>query len=302
MADFPVPGGSCLVSYRIDDFDSQHNLIGHGYVRELHLGVATIESHLCQMYQNGQRRLGICIPYFRGGDTSALDSTDGKLTTQDRANLTQLLQTADRLGFREYLVEMIPEWSASYANWQAPAVMGQGNVRAFQPLNYAEDFAFTIAIDTLMASTGLVYHMDLIGEGADIEVCARFWSDWCDQKGGVGNAVGFSMVPTQQSIDDIPRIYTNGLLPPCWNVHAYNGSTEMTWSQFKTAMKQAGHQEGFVVGETNCNDPATAQAFQQDSGDLFWILQWPVVSGVTPPKVTQDRLTLEYSAYQAAGL
>lgn len=301
---FPAPGGSCLISCRIDEKDSSGNIVPHGYIREFDQYHELIRQQLQQMFDSGQRRLGICVAYYEGGDTFALDAKDGTLKPQDGQNLTALLQLAVSIGFVEFLIEMIPEWTASYQNWQNSGVMGQGNVRSWEPLEYDTILRFTFGVDACIARAipGNPYHMDLLAECDNEELAGRLWMDWCAQKDGPASSLGFSMIPTQRAIAQIPKFYRNGILPPAWNVHAYNGPTELTWSQFKAAMKQAGHYEGFVVGETNCNDPATAQSFRQDSSDLFWILQWPVVSGVTPAGVTQDRLTLEYSAYQRAGL
>lgn len=290
-----------LVSCRIDDKDTQGNIVPHGYVREYHLYTSLIASQLATMYDNGQRRLGIAVPYFAGGDTFALDSTGGQLTTQDRENLIALIQRASQQGFEEFLIEMIPEWTAAYTNWQNEAVMGAGNAREWQPLVYGMCLEFTLAVDAAVASTGVQYRMDLLGECANVEMGRRLWQDWCAMKGGSAGSVGFSMVPTLDSIERCNDFYTNGILPDLWSDHAYNGPQEMTWSAFKAALS-ARYGGGFIIGETNCNDPATAAAIAADKSALFYLLQWPVLTGVTPDNVTQDRLTLEYSAYSAAGL
>lgn len=74
---FPVPGGSVLVSCRLDDRDAQGGLIAHGYLREYHLNTELIHAHLRAMWEAGQRRLAFAVPFFSGGDTFALDARGG---------------------------------------------------------------------------------------------------------------------------------------------------------------------------------------------------------------------------------
>ena len=284
MSAFPEPGGSCLVCYRFEDGP-------HGYLREFDQATDLIKAQLQQMYGNGQRRLGICVPYYLGGDTFALDSTDGTLQPQDRANLTGLIQLAVSLGFLEFLIEMIPEWSASYANWTNPAVMQSEGTRVFQPLDYGRDFAFTVDVwnTAKAAAPGVEMRMDLIGEGADPEVCARMWNDWCDQMGGSAGSVGFSMLPTQDSIDNYPKFYTNGIDPEVLSVHAYNNPLNMmdwpTWKQNTAQWPQA-----YIIGESLCNSPDADAIFAASPDRMFYRLAWPKTSNDVT--VTQNCLTV----------
>ena len=276
MSDFPVPGGSCLVTWRFDDPNA-----AHGFVKEFDIATPQITAQLQAMYANGQRRLGIAVPYFRVGDSFALDSTGGRLQPQDRANLIALIQLAKSIGFGELLIEMIPEWSASYANWTDPTVMGSGNTRTFEPLYYDEDFAFTLDVDAAVASCGIQYRMNLIGEGADVKVCQRFWSDWCDQKGGHAGSVGFSMVPTQASIDQYSQIYTNGRVPDVLAVSAYNNPANMMdWPTFQAAASAAGITQGWIIQESLCCN-AQADAIFAAGPWYYYRLVW-CVSSNTP--------------------
>lgn len=232
MSDFPAPGGSCLVCYQVPINPPM------GYVRSFDVAPSgLIVSQFAQMFQNGQRRLVICVPYFEGGDTFALDSSTGQMTVHDRVNLINLIQLARGCGFGEFVIEMIPEWSASYANWLNPDIMGTANIRAFEPIEYYRDLAFTFDVWQFAqyAAAGSLVRMNLIGEGADVKVCERMWSDWCDQVNGHAGSIGFSMVPVQSSIDNYSKIYTNGIQPPVLGVSAYNGPNEMDWPTWKQA-------------------------------------------------------------------
>lgn len=282
MSPFPTAGGSVLVCWKFDDAP-------HGYIRQFHLAPSVIAQQLGQMFANGQRRLGLAVPYYPAGDTFALDSTTGRLALQDRANLMALIQLAKSIGFVELLVEMIPEWSAAYTNWQNPAVMGAETPRVFQPLDYDRDFEFTVDVEALVAAQGIPYRMDLIGEGADVEVCARFWGDWCDEKEGHGGSVGFSMVPVQASIDQYGKIYANGIVPEVLSVHAYNNTpAEMDWNQWKQAT--AAWPQAYIIGESLCDSPAADAIFAASPDRYFYRLVWPLDSNSAA--ATQNCLTV----------
>jgi hypothetical protein len=292
---YPLPGGSVLVCCDVPTKS--------GYVRRYDQYTELIRSHLAQMWAAGQRRLALAIAYYEGGDSFALDSSGGHLATQDRANLIALIQDAIGVGFTDFLIEMIPEWTVDYNNWLKPEVVGAGNARPWQPLEYVDILEFTLDVDRAVAEacapTSTPYWMDLLAECQNAEVGSRLWRDWCAMKAGPANALGCSMIPTQAFVDQIPKLYANGILPAVWNVHPYH---PVEWATFKLMMKAAGYPQGFVVGETSDNDPAMAAAFAASPADLFWLYQWPFLTGTTPLGVTQDRLTLDYAAYQAVKL
>lgn len=300
---FPAAGGSVLVCYRLDERDAQGNIVPHGYVREYHLGQSMIRTQLQRMYQNGQRRLGVAIPFLSGGSTFDLDCTTGLVAAQDRQNLAALLSDAIACGFEEFVLEVIPEWDMSYDNWMKPEVMGADQVRPFQPLKYGLllSFVYDLWQTARIAVKGKAnLYIDLLAECANTEVGGRLWLDWCalfPDPGDPARRIGFSQVPVQPSIDNIPKIYPNGQLPLVWNVHAYNGEGEMTWTDYKRALK-ARYPQGIIIGETSTNDLAMAAALAADPSDLFWLLQWPVLARVTPPGISQDRLTIDFDAYR----
>lgn len=320
---FPVPGGSVLVSCRIDDIvrgpDGQPSLDGngniqitpHGYVREYHQYRDLIRDHLKQMFNSGQRRLGLALAFHAGGDSFALDCTSGTVIPQDGANLYGILTDSISFGFEEFVLEIIPEWEMSYDNWLKPEVMGAGETRPFQPLKYGLllSFIYDIWMTAKQAVAGKAnLYIDLLGECSNTDVGSRLWVDWCTlfpDLADPATMIGFSQVPAQAFIDMIPKLYPNDRLPRVWNIHPYNNTgvdgAEMTWQHYKTKLSAAYPNDGFIVGEISTNDPASAKALAPDLTGLFWILQWPVLNGVTPPFMTQDRLTLAFDAYRDLG-
>jgi hypothetical protein len=295
---WPIAGGSCLVQWKYDDFlldakgqfllDANGNkqTTPHGYIREFDQHTDTIKSQLQQMYANGQRQLSLAVAYFEGGDTFALDCTGGLLTARDKANLQGLLHLALSIGFMGFQIEMIPEWTASYADWDDPAVMGQGNTRPWQPLEYDTILRFTFAVsDAVDEALGPIQHyINLLGECANKETGRRLWMDWCAMKGGAANALGFAMIANDPAtIDLIPSFYANGIYPSVFLVDFWGDNA--TWPNFVASMRAKGYTQGFIVQESLCDQPALT------GPDLFWQYVWP--NGVNTPRfMTQDRLTV----------
>lgn len=301
---FPAPGGSVLVCCNV--------ATQAGYIRQYDQNVALIREQLQTMYQSGQRRLGLAVAFLSGGDTFALDCSTGKLATQDRANLLALLEDAIAAGFEEFVLEIIPEWEMSYQNWQKPDIMGATPPRPFQPLIYGQMLSFIVdaweAAKAACAGRANVY-LDPLGECASTEVGSRLWSDLCalyPDPNDPATLLGFSHVPTQATLDAIPRMYANGKRPRVWNVHPYNNTgadnAEMTWQHYKAKLAALYPNDGFIIGEISTDDPKSAAAIALDISGLFWLLQWPVLSGTTPDGTSQDRLTLTFNAYRQFGV
>ena len=295
---FPVTGGSVLVCWKYDDGP-------HGYLRQFDTGQATIEQQLQQMYAAGQRRLGLAVPYFEGGDTFACDSSSGMLTPQDRTNLQNLLALIKSIGFQHVLIEMIPEWSAKWQSWTDPTVMKPFGPRTWEPLSYGRDFSFTCDVWATTLMAGLPQcGIDLLAEAVPftsqidpitLQFLTRFWSDWCDQQGGVLGTVGFSMLPNPGCVANLKTVYANGQMPYLWDFHSYRPETELP--PLKAALLATGLDRMWINGEQFTNDATDAEYLSQDP-ELLWGLQWGVGRD-TKPGITQDRLTIDYSNYAA---
>lgn len=295
---WPIAGGSCLVQWKYDDYvlDAQGNQIPdangnpqtrpHGYIKEFDQHTAVIEAQLREMFANGQRQLSLAVAYYEKGDGFALGCTGGKLTVQDKANLQALLALARKIGFGGFQIEMIPEWTASYADWDDPGVMGAGNARPWQPLEYDTILRFTLAVsDAVDEELGPITHyINLLAECSNEEVGRRLWMDWCALKGGAANALGFAMIAGDpNTVDKIPKFYSNGIVPGVFLVDFWGGDNA-SWEKFVAGMRAKGYGQGFIIQESLCDLPAIT------GGDLFWQFVWPVGKDTAKYR-TQDRLT-----------
>jgi len=279
----------------------------NGYIRQFDQQRPLITQHLKAMYANGQRRLGFPILYYEGGDTIALDSSSGEIAGQDKQNLNDLLSLAADIGFLECVCEMVPEWSAAWNDWANPTVMQQLGTRYWQPEEYARNLLFTDSVWSIFQKGRMLAHLDPLAEAIPapgqqllLDYCQRYIYDLRQQFGDPG--LGFSIIPTLDRVPMIRQVYSTEELPAFWNIHLYPSAIE-SWPQFKAAMNAAGlGGRGYIWGETYCaNQQCVVDAVNADRSDLFFVLGWPVGPD-TPQGVSQDRLTLEYSLYAAAGI
>lgn len=295
---FPATGGSVLVCWKFDDGP-------HGYVRQFDVGEAVITQQLQQMYAAGQRRLAVLIPFFPGGNTFALDSTNGCLATQDAANLQALFSLIKQLNFAHVMIRMLPEWTADPGGWQG----------VWQPQRYAENWLFTLKCWKALTATGFDPGQCAIDLGAEtltplltatdpkeqaliLRYHQQLWGDWCDQQSTVSGTVGFSVTENPAWVQQFKRIYSNGQSPSVFAWDIYHPETQL--APIQEACSAAGYWQGMIVTETYTNDLTGASAFKNKPG-IFWLYQWGVGRD-TPLGVTQDRLTVDYSNYANAGL
>ena len=222
------------LSWRTDDKHANGNIIGHGYIAEFDQNTAAITNQNKQMVSNGQRRLAIVVCYYQfasaNGDRLSSDSVGGGFfVPQQRQNLIDLVKTASSLGIDEFMVEMDPQWSAGPGTWMDPKVMmmaGQEfGLRDWQPLLYANNFQFTMAVWQVFHDLGVQFRMDLHGEAVPspaqpdyqrwLKYASRFWDNWCAMRGGDDGSVGFSIMPTPDRVPVRPQIFGTKL-PPIW--------------------------------------------------------------------------------------
>lgn len=286
---FPVPGGGCYFCLDWGRPDPT------GYIRQLHLNRTLIRQQLATARQNGQERLAWVICFFAGGNSYALDSTEGKLTSQDAANLYDAALMAQDLGFVEQVIEMDPQWSAAWPAWPDASKMAPFAGRDWQPEVYAHNMAFTLRIAETMDKTKVFYRMDLHAELDPVNPISlrygqRLWQDWCAQRGGNDNSCGFSIWPPA-NIEPWKQFYGD-TGPAIYNVHLYPNpprTVAQMWADCKSAFAAAGLPTDMcLIGESCTDDPETDAALAADP-TYFYRLVWP-----TGPhsNAVQDRLTI----------
>ena len=263
-----------------------------------------IDRQLKAMYQNGQRRLRIPIYFGRGlGGGTVLDSTGGHLAASYRENLTNLLRTIRKTGFKEIIVGFFPLGPNEPSRWTA-----------FQEDYYEENWALIRNLRPLITGAKIPYRIDLGNEGSPsasqrvaLEYCQRLWNQYAAMYGTL-DTVGFSIIPSPDRLRLVSAVYGDSLFgnhgePPALDLHFYRAAQQ----NFKLAagiLRGAGYRQPWILGECFFNDAEEAEALRQAiraTGQyVLFLLQWPMRANsacheldVAPP--------LDFDQYRSRG-
>jgi hypothetical protein len=279
-------------------------------------GVRTAaQAQLAAMYAAGQRRLVIPVFVGIGLDTgTVMNVASGDLSAQNKANLSQFIADIKSAGFVELLIKMNAVGDISPINWTQ-----------FSESNYQTFKGVVFSVRNLMATTGIAYRMDLLGEGSPSSVngqptnpywstfVQRLWSDYVASY-GKNETVGFSIpvgFDIASRISHFAYIY-QGNYPYLFSFHIYDDVAN-EFTQVHNLLNQNGFTGwGIVIGETFFNDATDAAAFSTTIAQLgrpvFYLMQWPLsrLSAYNSPDsdcahhVSESNLT-PFSYYHAYG-
>jgi hypothetical protein len=276
----------------------------YGIVANYDKARAEIDRQLKTMHRNGQRRLRIPIYFGRGlGGGTVLDSTGGDLAAPCRENLTNLLRTIRKTGFKEIIVGFFPMGPNEPSRWTV-----------FQQDYYEENWALIRNLRPLIIAATIRYRIDLGNEGiplprerAALEYCQRLWNRYAAAY-GTRDTVGFSIIPSAERLQLVSAVYGDSPFgnhgePPALDLHFYREARK----NFELAagiLRGAGHRQPWILGECFFNDAEEAEALRHairatGQPELF-LLQWPLRANsscrhvdVAPP--------LDFEQYQSRG-
>jgi hypothetical protein len=300
-------GGSNYGWYQIDDGCNREP---YGVVKSFHKAPDVIRSQLAAMRAAGQARLRIHIIHRHRADTgTAMDSTGGNLSAQNRQNLSDLLRAIADAGFAEIQVTFMPigENDASTKDWNKEL--------------YQENRDLIYNLRPIIAGAGIQYRIDLCNEAVPtsdqpvlLDYARRLWNDYTHDV-GMNDTCGFSTIGFPGRIAQIPQVY--GKNPPyLFDFHFYRRNTLVDeGGLFTTAhnmMNQFGYtNQGWTISEAFYNDSTAArtlrQAIDSTGRTVFYLLQWPVqaprIDFPTPtcPDATAPTPPVNFAAYTAQG-
>ncbi|AHH94783.1 hypothetical protein GCM10010174_36630 [Kutzneria viridogrisea] len=294
----PLPGGSNYDFYYLQGCYREPYHVVNGFNRAPDI----IRYQLGEMRKAGQSRLTIGIFHHRGPDSGTImDSTGGKLSDQNRRNLTDLLAAVKQAGFAEVAVafnSLSPNSPSGWSSWQ--------------PDLYQENWQLIQDLHPVIAGAGLPYRVDLgneltasAGQKVVLQYDQQLWKDYT-AKFGRNDSVGFSVNSNDPNqVGSVGQIYGT-TPPPLFDIHVYDQEYERFLAA-DTALRQAGYTtQPIIVGESFYNDKAAAEGFakasKQTGRQIYYLTQWPK----TRANVTQcDQVDVappaDFSAYKAAG-
>jgi hypothetical protein len=204
-------------------------------------GRRTIDGILASMWQHGQRAVALGLFHEHGSSQkSILDSTDGKLSADAKANLSSLIDTVVKLKYQVLYLRFFP-----YGKNFVP--VSADNTLSLQPALYTENLSFILDVLHLARQKPIEVITDLCNEcsptsasfdNKSTKIQARLmiytrqlWKDYV-HAAGAGHTVGFSIIPDKFRIQNIPKVYElGGIRPQMLDLHFYPSATELNLLQ-----------------------------------------------------------------------
>jgi hypothetical protein len=294
----PVSGGSNYNFYYLDGcYREPYQVVG-----SFNKAPDIIRFQLAGMHKAGQNRISIGVFHHHGADTgTVMDSTGGKLSTQDQQNLTALLAAIKQAGYAELSIVLHPLDANDPSGWSS-----------WQEDTYLENWQLIQSLHPIIAAAGVPYRIDLgseltasTGQGVVLAYDQRLWQDYT-AKFGRADTVGFSVNSNDPGqVLNVGKMY-GSVPPPMFDLHIYGSE----YAQFVYDDNQL-RQQGFtsqpvIIGESYYDDKDAATAFSTASKktgrQIYYLTQWPKTRAnniqceqvdVAPPT--------DYAMYAAAG-
>jgi hypothetical protein len=218
--------------------------------------------------------LRIGIYHYHGPDTgTAMNSSGGNLSAQNRRNLTDILAAVKAAGFAEIEVAFHPLGANAPDTWSR-----------FDEVLYQENWSLIQNLHPIIAAAGVLYRIDLMNEGAPTlnqnplrDYAKRLWSDYTSTF-GKADTVGFSIIGDPARIQQLPAVY-GGNPPNVFDLHFYDNEYQ-SFRATNDAMNQIGYHQGWVLGEAYYNDAVAAKDLHRASIDttrrIYYLTQWPI--------------------------
>jgi hypothetical protein len=255
----------------------------YGVVYNYNTATATINAQLQQMYNNGQRRLRIPIYHARGINSGTImDSTGGTLAPQFLTNLTNLLAAVKATGFEEIEVSFHPQSNNLPTQWTT-----------FSSDYYQENWSVIQNVRSIVAASGIPYHLDLLNEGIPPQAFAALlqydqmlWNDYV-AKFGSKDTLGFSIIADAAYVGQVstvygPSAYGNAASPQVFDVHIYDETGNSFATVFNSLTSQGYKGVPWIIGEAFYNDATEAAAQRAEitstGQQVLYLTQWPVTS------------------------
>jgi hypothetical protein len=291
-ADFV--GGSDFTSYRIDVCRREP----YGVIANYGLAHDAIDHEIRMMYANGQRRLRIPIFFSHGiNDGTVIDSSQGVIAPNVRANLADLLASIKHSGFEEVEVGFFPVHDNSPSLWAA-----------WHETLYRENYAIIAALRPIIVRSGMPYRLDLLNEGIPaptqpvvMQYVERLWSDYTANFGS-DDSVGFSVIPSAARLSQIEAVY-RGVLPKAFDLHPYDNAGSILANADAEFARMGLGEIPWIIGEAYYDDGKEAQEIadmaMRTRHRILFLTQWPLSRNRHCKDV--DVTPLEFMHYRSRG-
>ncbi len=267
-------------------------------IGQYNLAPGLVEAQLRQMYKTGQRNIALILWYLPFGNSSTpsdgvidgafMDSSGGRLSTQNQQNLTAVLGLIKSIGYPQVTIRFAPIGAASPVSWANTwneATFQQDEAFIFSTRQVAEaalagssvtrmyDLGVEVGgIPHLLNSDGSTY-----ADGQSSAYTTRLWADYIRNYGSA-DSYGFSIAYSFGTLTTAIAQYDRaGTRPSTYAIDDY-GNDEL-WYCYQELIGAHETAKPIVLQETSYNDAGQMAAIQNQllhiPLTISYIDQWP---------------------------
>lgn len=267
-------------------------------VGQYHLAPGLVEAQLRQMYKTGQNNIALIVWYLPFGNSNTpsdgvtdgafLDSSGGRLSTQNQQNLTAVLGLIKTIGFSQVTIRFAPVGAASPVSWGNTwneATFEQDEAFVFSSRQIAEaalagssvtrvyDLGVELGgIPHLLNSDGVTY-----SDGQSSSYTTRLWADYVKSYGAT-DSYGFSIAYSFGTLTTAIAEYDMaGTRPSTYALDDY--SNNALWYSYQELVGAHETSKPVVLQETSYDDAGQMAAIQNELQHVpltvSYIDQWP---------------------------
>ncbi len=267
-------------------------------VAQYHLAPGLVEAQLRQMYKTGQSHVALIVWYLPFGTSNTpsdgvvagafLDSSGGRLSTQNQQNLTAVLGLIKQIGFSQVTIRFAPIGAANPVSW--------GNTWNEPTFEQDEAFVFSTRqiAETALAGSSVARMYDLgvevggiphllnsdgvtYSDGQSSTYTTRLWADYVKSY-GTADSYGFSIAYSFGTLTAaIAEFDKAGTRPNTYALDDY--ANNALWYCYQELVGAHETAKPIVLQETSYDDAGQMAAIQNELQHvpvtISYIDQWP---------------------------
>ena len=308
-------GGSNYPFYvqNLESWDGNQRVV----VGQYNLAPGLVEAQLRQMYKTGQRNIALILWYLPFGNSNTpadgvidgafMDSSGGRLSAQNQANLTAVLGLINQIGYSQVTLRFAPVGVASPTGWGNTwneAVFEQDEAFVFSTRQVAEaalaGSSVTRTYDLGVEVGGVPHLLNPDGvtytDGQSPSYTTRLWGDYV-RNYGASDSYGFSIAYDFGKLTTAIAEYDRaGTRPSAYAVDVYGN--DQLWYCYQELVGAHETAKPIVLQEASYNDAGQMAAIQNQLLHIPLVIshidQWPASVSVANADASPP---VSYGAY-----
>ncbi|MBW1298249.1 J domain-containing protein [Aquimarina litoralis] len=274
--------------------DNLKLVIGH-----YHLNPTKVHTQLQQMYQNGQRKIGLVIwythfpPYWPNSNTHlhTIRSNNSSLPYQQEQNFKNVLQKIKSIGYNEVTIRFAAQGLAHPEGWQSwNETQFQENWNfIYNAINTAEN---TLGNSSLKRMYDLDVEMGGRFDGQTVPYMDKLWRNFSYVYPNL-KSYGFSIAYAPGRLDRlIKNLKQTGRNADEYAIDIYENASQALITIKNELNKNREYGKSIVIQETYYNDKQQYRDFisgiKSNNLNVRFIMQWPWRRGFQHPHFSEN--------------